>query len=269
MSQPLLNRLLITGAAGQLGRMAREKMRPYAKILRISDVADLEPAGDGEEVVTCDLGDKDAISSLMEGCDGILHLGGVSVEDTFQKILNSNIVGVYNLYEAARTHGQPRIIFASSNHAIGYHKQDSRLDAESLTKPDGLYGVSKCYGENMASLYHDKFGQETLIVRIGSCFPEPKDHRMLATWISHEDFISLIVCAFRVPRLGCPVVYGASDNDASWWDNSAARYLGWRPKDNSEVFRERLDREQERPGPDDPRSLYQGGVFTSYPIYEE
>ncbi|MDD9908111.1 MAG: NAD(P)-dependent oxidoreductase [Ahrensia sp.] len=266
---PLLNRLLITGAAGQLGRMARQKARPLARHIRLSDVADLAPADDHEEIVSCDLGDKEAVSALVEGCDGILHLGGISVEDHFSKILNSNIVGVFNLYEAARHHGMPRIIFASSNHAIGFHKQDVQLDASAMMRPDGLYGVSKCYGENMASLYHDKFGQETLIVRIGSCTPEPRDHRMLATWLSEDDFISLITCAFRAPRLGCPVVYGASNNDACWWDNGAAKYLGWCPKDNSEEFRTKLDREQQRPDPNDARSLYQGGVFTEDPIYPD
>jgi len=263
----MLNRLLITGAAGQLGRMAREKLAGHAKIIRLSDVAEMEPAGEGEEVVVCDLADKDAVASLVEDCDGIVHLGGVSVEDTFPKLLNSNIIGVFNLYEAARNHGQPRIVFASSNHAIGFHKQNEHLDASALMRPDGLYGVSKCYGENIASMYHDKFGQETLIVRIGSCCPEPVDHRMLATWLSPDDFVSLILCALGVPRLGCPVVYGVSDNDASWWDNSAAAYLGWRPKDNSERFREKLDNEHEKPAPDDPQSLYQGGKFTAFPIY--
>ncbi len=91
---------------------------------------------------------------------------------------------------------------------------------------------------------------------------------MLATWLSHDDFIHLIECIFRAPRLGCPVIYGASDNDVSWWDNSEIAYLGWRPRDNSEKFREAVDAAKERPGKDDLVAVYQGGVFVGDPIYE-
>ena len=161
----------------------------------------------------------------------------------------------------------PRIVFASSNHTIGYYRQDEHLDAGATLRPDGLYGVSKCFGEAIATLYHDKFGQETARVRIGSCFPEPRDHRMLSTWLSPDDFVSLIGCIFRVPRLGCPVIWGVSDNASRWWDNAAARFLGWRPKDNSEAFREKLDAAMPRPERDAPDAVFQGGKFTAEPIH--
>lgn len=264
----MLKRLLITGANGGLGRMARQRLGHIAETIRLSDIVAPAPAGEREEVVVCDLGDMDAVMRLVEGCDGILHLGGISVEDTFDKILNANLVGVYNLYEAARKTGKPRIFFASSNHAIGFHRQDEHLDASASLQPDGLYGVSKCYGEAMASLYHNKFGIETAIVRIGSCFPEPIDHRMLATWLSFDDFVSLAECIFRAPRLGCPIIYGVSDNDLCWWDNSAARYLGWRPKDNSSRFRDKIERTVPKPAADAVQSVYQGGKFVADPIFE-
>lgn len=264
-----MKRLLITGAAGGLGRMMREKLAPLADTLRLSDIAEMAPAGPGEEVVPCDLSDGDAVMDLVKGCDGIVHFGGVSVEDRWDRIRAGNIDGVYNLYEAARAHGRPRIVFASSNHAVGFHPQDRHLHAHDPVMPDGLYGVSKCFGEAMASMYHSKFGQETCLVRIGSCFPEPKDHRMLATWFAPDDFVSLIETAFRVPRLGCPIVWGASDNDEAWWDNSAARYLGWRPKDSSARFREGIYAEQTAPDPEDPVARWQGGKFTADPIHRD
>ncbi|MGU3576576.1 NAD-dependent epimerase/dehydratase family protein [Brucellaceae bacterium C25G] len=264
-----MKRLLITGAAGELGRVARARLAGYADILRLTDVADLGEAKPHEELVICDLGDEEAVLRLVEGCDAILHLGGVSLEAPFGKILNANIVGMYNLYEAARAHGHPRIFYASSNHTIGFYRQDEYIDAQAPMRPDGIYGVSKCFGEAIATLYHDKFGQETAIVRIGSCFAEPKNHRMLSTWLSYDDFVSLVECVFRTPMLGCPVIWGVSDNDAAWWDNSKAGFLGWRPKDNAERFRNELEKTVERPAPDSPLAIYQGGPFTQNPIHKE
>lgn len=264
-----MKRLLITGAAGDLGSAMRQRLTHVAKILRLSDVADLGMAGPNEELMHCNLEDKDAVEALVEGCDGILHFGGRSIEDKWSVIKSANLDGVFNLYEAVRKNGKPRIIFASSNHAIGFHKQNERLNAASQTRPDSLYGVSKVFGEAMASMYHDKYGIETACVRIGSCVPEPKNHRMLSTWLSYDDFVHLIERVFAAPAIGCPVIYGASDNDRSWWDNDSVRHLGWRPKDNAEDFREKLDALQELPAADAPEVVYQGGVFTAEEIHEE
>ena len=265
----MLHRLLITGAAGGLGKMARRRLGTMAEMLRLTDIAAMEPAGPGEEVIVSDLADRPAVEDLVAGCDGIIHLGGVSVEDEFSPILRANIQGVFNLFEAARGNGRPRIFLASSNHVVGFHRQDEHLDGTASLMPDSLYGVSKCFAEHIASLYHMKFGQETAIVRIGSCFPEPRDHRMLATWLSEDDFVSLVDCVFRAPRLGCPVIYGASNNDRSWWDNSHVAWLGWRPKDNSEIFREKVDTNAPVPAADSVEAIFQGGKFAAEPIHEE
>ncbi|WP_439121898.1 NAD-dependent epimerase/dehydratase family protein [Marivita sp.] len=265
----MLKKLLITGATGNLGVVCREGLKPLAETIRLSDRSGLTDAAEHEEIVHCDLGDKHAVEALVEGCDGIVHLGGQSVEATWETVRNANIDGVFNLYEAARKSSvTPRIIFASSNHAIGFHKQTERLDANSLTRPDGLYGVSKVFGEAMASMYYDKFGIETACVRIGSCFPEPRNHRMLATWMSHDDFFALIKRVFTVPRLGCPIIYGASANSESWWDNREVAYLGWEPKDNGEKFREKIDAEMDPPPADDVTAVYQGGAFCGDGIHE-
>lgn len=264
-----MKRLLITGAAGGLGTVARQRLTHMADILRVSDIAGLGDTRPGEETMICDLGDGDAVNELVKGCDGIVHFGGISVEDTFSKISNANIHGIFNLYEAARRNGNPRIFFASSNHAIGFYRQDQRLDAGSTFRPDGLYGVSKCFGEAMALMYHDKYGIETARVRIGSCFERPRDRRMLATWLSRDDLVSLIECVFVVPRLGCPVIYGVSANDRCWWDNSAVSYIGWVPKDNAAVYRDEVEAASEPHAADDPATLYQGGRFAADPIIEE
>ena len=204
----MMNRLLITGAGGGLGRMLRGRLTHLAKVIRLSDIAALGPAAAHEEIMTCALEDEAGMAELVAGCDGVIHLGGVSVERSFDLIEKANLRGVYNLYEAARAAGCPRILFASSNHTIGYYPPGRPPDAVRPVRPDGLYGVSKVFGEALASLYHSKFGQETALVRIGTCAERPKDWRQLSTWLSHDDFVSLIEAVFRAPRLGCPGVLG-------------------------------------------------------------
>ncbi len=262
-----MKRLLITGAAGALGRAMRTRLTSLAETLRLSDISDLGTAAPHEELVQCDLGDADAVYKLVEGCDGILHLGGISVEDKFSKILNANLLGLYNLYEAARAHGHPRILFASSNHTVGFYRQDQHIDVNAPTRPDGLYGVSKCFGESLARMYFEKFGQETALVRIGSCMEKPTNHRMLSSWMSYNDFKLLNERVFTAPMLGCPIIWGISNNDSRWWDNSHASYLGWKPQDNAEVYRAEIDAALGKPDPTAPLHVYQGGNFVKDPIF--
>ncbi|SDM03912.1 uronate dehydrogenase [Modicisalibacter muralis] len=259
----MLNRLLVTGAAGGVGKAIRPHLSRLAHEVRLSDVADLGDAGEHEEIVSCDLANAQAVNALVADCDGIVHLGGVSVERPWNSILQSNIVGVYNLYEAARNLGKPRIVFASSNHTIGYYPRTTRIDTEVPRRPDSLYGVSKCFGEDLASLYYDKFAIETLSVRIGSCFPKPADTRMMATWLSVDDFVSLLERAFAAPKLAYTVIYGASDNAEKWWDNGKSSFLGWTPKDSSEPWRAEVEAQDDSIDPNDPAVVHQGGKFVA------
>jgi len=261
-----MQRLLITGAAGGIGRVMRSKLAGLADVIRLSDREGIEDLGAQEEFIQADLADRAAVERAVAGVDAIVHLGGVSTEAAFEPILQANIVGLYHLYEAARAHGQPRILFASSNHTIGFYRQDERIDADAPVRPDSLYGVSKCFGEALARLYFHKFAQETAIVRIGSCFAKPTNHRMLATWLSYDDFARLATRVFSVPRLGCPTIYGASANGQSWWDNTQAAYLGWQPQDSAEAWRAEVEAHAPRPAADDPLVVYQGGTFTAQPL---
>lgn len=262
-TQNPFNRLLLTGAAGGLGKVLRKTLRPYAKTLRLSDIAELEPPIDSsEEVQICDLSDKQAVHQLVEGVDAILHFGGVSVERPFEEILGANIAGVFHIYEAARRHGVKRVIFASSNHVIGFYKQDQVIDAHAPRRPDGYYGLSKSYGEDMASFYFDRYGIETVSIRIGSSFSEPQNRRMMSTWLSYDDLTQLLERALYTPDVGHTVVYGMSDNKTVWWDNRLASHLGYSPKDSSEVFRDKVEA-QPMPAADDPARIYQGGAFVA------
>lgn len=264
----VMKRLLITGAAGKLGGVCRDRLGHLADVLRVSDKVDLGAARPNEERVQCNLDDKAAVEALVQDCDGIVHMGGKSLEGTWEEVNAGNIQGIFHLYEAARKANCKRIVFASSNHAIGFYPQTQKIDATVPTRPDGLYGVSKVFGEAMASMYHDKFGIETASIRIGSCFPEPFNHRMLATWLSYDDFIRLIERIFDIPRLGCPIIYGASDNSMTWWDNGQTSYLGWHPQDTADIYKEKLDREQGRPAQDADDQIYQGGFFATDKIHE-
>lgn len=264
-----VHRLLLTGGAGGLGKVLRERLRPYADILRVSDIAALEPApGAPEEAISCDLADKRAVDALVAGCDAIVHLGGVSVERPFEEVLEANIKGVFHLYEGARRHGVRRVVFASSNHVIGFYRQDERIDANARRRPDGYYGLSKSFGEDLASFYFDRYGIETVSIRIGSSFPAPRDRRMMSTWLSYGDLTRLIEKSLFTPKVGHTVVYGASANRDQWWDNHAAAHLGFVPQDSSEPFRAQVEA-QPAPAANDPVAVYQGGAFTAQGPFED
>jgi uronate dehydrogenase len=252
--------LLLTGAGGNLGKVLRGRLKPYADLLRLSDIADLGPAQPGEQIVIGDLADPVAVDRMVHGVQAIVHMGGVSVERPFDEILPANIQGVYNLYEAARRHGVRRVVFASSNHVIGFYPQGQVIDADVPVRPDGYYGISKAFGENLSRFYFDRYGIETVCLRIGSSFPEAKDRRMLITWLGYDDLTHLIVRSLFTPGVGHTIVYGASANRESWWDNSRAAHLGFEPRESSEQFRARVEA-QPPLDPNDPAARYQGGAF--------
>jgi uronate dehydrogenase len=254
-------RLLLTGAAGHLGREMRPRLKAICETLRLSDQAEMAAAGPGEEVSVAALEDQAAMLALLAGVDAVVHLGGVSTEQPFAPILAGNIVGVYNLYEAARKNQVRRIVFASSNHVTGFYRQDEVISPADPVRPDGLYGLSKAFGENISRFYFDRYRIETVCLRIGSAFAEPRDRRMLATWMSFDDTERLIHAALTAPVVGHTVVYGMSDNVTTWWYNGSARHIGYRPRDSSEVFRAEVEARQTTLDHGDPAVIFQGGVF--------
>ena len=252
---------MLTGAAGGLGKALRERLKANCAVLRLSDRECLATSGDDEEFVQADLADANAVSRMVLGVDAIVHLGGVSVEGPFGPILQANILGVYNLYEAARVQGVKRIVFASSNHVTGFYMQDQTITADDSPRPDGMYGLSKAFGEDLSRLYFDRYGIETACIRIGSSFPEPKDRRMMATWLSFDDLHRLITACLSTPVLGHSIVFGMSDNAVTWWDNSRARHIGYQPRDSSDIFRDAVFAKTTAPDLTDPAAVFQGGGF--------
>ena len=261
MTTPLHHTLLMTGAAGALGQAMRSRLKSNCEVLRLSDIGEMAPAQAGEEVVQADLADAQAVSSMVEGCQAIVHFGGVSTEQPWGPILQANIIGLYNLYEAARIHGVKRVIFASSNHVMGCYRQSEVVDAMSPPRPDGLYGVSKAFGEDISRMYFERCGIETACVRIGSCTPEPRDRRMLASWLSFDDLHRLITACLSTQVLGHSIIYGISDNSVSWYDNRLARHIGYRPRDSADVFRDAVLARTPEPDLKDPTVQCQGGAY--------
>jgi uronate dehydrogenase len=255
------HRLLLTGAGGNLGRQLRGAMASWADIVRLSDIVSTGDAAPHEETSVVDLADREAVMQMVEGVDAIVHLGAISTDAPFDDLLEANIRGTYNLYEAAREHRVKRVVFASSNHAIGFHLVTEVLDADTPQRPDSLYGVTKCFGESLSRYYYDRFNIETVCLRIGSSFDAPKNPRMLVTYLSYRDFIELVRCSLFTNRVGHVVVYGASDNPVKWWDNTKAGFLGFHPRDSSVQFAEQFPVTTPNVDFDDPAQRFQGGAF--------
>lgn len=263
-------RLLLTGAGGGLGTMLRERIKPWAGIVRLSDVKEIAPAGPGEEVVRCDLGDRAAVLALLEDVDAVLHFGGISVEDEFEAIMHANILGLHHLYEAVHKRGVKRVIYASSSHVVGYYPTTELIDAAAPLRPDGMYGVSKCFGEALSRYYFDRFGIETVCLRIGSSFEEPRNPRMMVTYLAYDDLVELVRCALFAPRVGHTIAFGTSDNAVRWWDNRQAAHLGYVPRRSSSEFAARFPASGQWADPADVTALHQGGPFLLQgPMYKD
>ena len=255
-----MKRILITGAAGGIVTALRPLLRPDYR-LRLSDRQVVRDPVAGEEVMPADLGDLTALRRVVAGVDGIVHFGGYSREADWETIHAANIIGAYNVFEAARLEGVKRIVFASSNHAVGFYPKAKTMPVGVTVRPDSRYGLSKAFGEGLGSLYADKYGLEVLSIRIGHVLPKPTDKRRLAIWISPRDLAQLVRIGLDHPGIRNEIVFGMSDNKRAWWDNSNAFRLGYRPLDRSEDYAaEAIAGDRDTTG-DDRADLNQGGEF--------
>jgi uronate dehydrogenase len=255
--------ILITGAAGDVGTRLRKLLKGVYPDIRVSDIRKPTDLGADEEFMPADLADYGQVEKITAGIDGIVHLGGYSVEGPWETIHKSNIVGCYNLFEAAYRAGVKRVVFASSNHAVGFYPREQKIGVDVTVRPDSRYGVSKAFGEALAALYADKHGLRVTCIRIGNVNDKPIDKRRLSIWIKPEDLVQLIRIGLEHPDIHFEIFYGASDNKAAWWDNSKAQRFGYRPQGRSEDFRAEAMAEQTKLPPEPISDRFQGGPFCS------
>ena len=262
---PDYRRILITGAAGSLGSHLRTGLAPLAGTLRLADVKPLGPAAPNEELVRCDLSDKDAAMAATRDCDAIVHFAGHPREQTFEEIVTDTLPASYHMFEGARLHGARRVVYASSIHAVGFCPVETVPDTRAMHRPDTFYGLTKTFTEDLASLYWDKFGLESVMLRICTCREEPVDRRMLWSWLSFADCVRLVEAALLAPRVGFSIIYGTSDNAAAAVSNAHAGHIGFAPRDSADGHAPAILARTERPDPAATATRVVGGGFAATP----
>jgi uronate dehydrogenase len=220
-------------------------------------------AGPNEEIVVCDLSDRGAAFAAVEGCDAVVHFAGHPREQSFEEILADTLPAAYHVYEASRRFGVKRVVYASSIHAVGFHAVEDIPGVAATHRPDTFYGLTKTFVEDLASLYWDKFGLESVCLRICSCFEEPRDRRMLWSWLSFDDMVRLTAAALTAPRVGFSVIYGTSDNAARAVSNAGAAHIGFRPLDSADAYAAAVLARTGRPDPAAVATRVVGGGFAA------
>ncbi len=258
-----MKRIVLTGAAGRLGSYLREPLSKMADSFVSSDLADdIGRLYEKETYRRADLANYDEIHALLDGADMVVHFGAIGDEAPFETILGPNIVGAYNIWEAAFRNGVRRVVYASSIHAVGMHPKNDFIGTDAPHRPDTYYGLAKCFAEDLASLYWDKRGVEAVCMRILSC-AQVTNARAVGSWLSYDDLIHLVQCAITTPVTGFSIVYGVSNNDRAPVDNAKASFLGYRPKDNAEQFAEEIFAAEPPMDPADPGHMCHGGPFAA------
>lgn len=259
----MLRKLVLTGAGGRLGSYLREPLSAMAEEFVSSDILDdIGTLYPGERYQKADLARYEEVHALLQGAEMVVHFGAIGDEAPFETILGPNIIGAYNVWEAAFQHGARRVVYASSIHAVGMHPRQERIGIGARHRPDTFYGLAKCFAEDLGSLYWDRRGLESVHLRILSC-AQVTTPRALGTWLSYNDLIQLVTRAIDTPTVGFSVVYGVSDNDRAPVDNHGAGYLGYRPNDNAEQFASKILNDAEVPDPRDPAQMCHGGPFAT------
>ncbi len=263
-----MKKIVLTGAAGRLGSYLREPLSKMCDELLSTDIADdignLYP---GERYVQADLAEMDQIAPLMDGAEMVVHFGAIVDEAPFEVLWGPNFVGSYNVWEAGYQAGVRRIVYASSIHAVGMYPRQHHVGIDDPHRPDGFYGLAKCFTEDLGRMYWEKRGLESVHLRILSC-SSVNNPRSLGTWLSYDDLIQLVTRSLDTPTTGFTIVYGVSNNDRSPVNNASAAYLGYRPKDNAEDFAADILANAPPGDPTDPAQMTHGGPFAAVDIGE-
>jgi uronate dehydrogenase len=255
-----MKKIALSGAGGQLGSVVRTALIARGVPLRSAGgTKPLAALVENEDVMHGDLRDPAIVDRLLNGVDVLIHFAGTSVERPLPEIIDNNLRALVEVYEGARRQGVQRVVFASSNHAIGMYPVTEHLELDCALRPDGFYGLSKVWGEALARMYWDKHGIESICVRIGSCLERPTEPRHLSTWFGHRDLMHFLDRCIEAESVGFMTVWGVSANTRSWWDDRGADHLGYVPTQNAEEYAAQV-----LAGPNPLDALgqrYQGGGF--------
>lgn len=256
-----MKKVLITGAAGDVGSRLRKLMKGKYPSIVWSDKRTPTDLAPDETFIAADLADMAQVEKIVAGVDGVVHLGGFSVEGPWETILQSNIVGCYNMFEACYRAGVKRVVFATSNHAVGFYPREQKIGVNVTVRPDSRYGISKAFGEAVGAFYADKHALRVTCLRIGNVADAPADKRRMSIWLHPADLVQLIGIGLEHPDIHFEVFYGMSDNEAAWWDNSNARRYGYKPMNKAEDFRAQAMEAQAKLPADPIGDRFQGGPF--------
>src|SRR5918997_874070 len=262
MSLSRTSHVALSGASGQIGQVLRPRLLERGYRLRSAGgTKPLTPLAANEEVMHGDLRDPAVVDRLLDGVQVLIHMAGTSVERPLPEIIENNLRGLFEVYEGARRKGVRRVVFASSNHAFGMHSVKDKLSLAAPFRPDGFYGLSKAWGEAMARMYWDKHAIEGISLRIGSALEKPTEFRHLSTWLGHDDLTQLIIRCIEAPDIGYMAVWGVSNNTRSYWDQTGAERLGYKPVQNAEDYADEILGQK---NPLDPiAQKFQGGGFVT------
>ncbi|MGH8791529.1 MAG: NAD-dependent epimerase/dehydratase family protein [Stackebrandtia sp.] len=266
-------RILVTGAAGKVGTMLRPRLARPDRVLRLLDVREPPPLDDAgaEETVVGSVDDLHAMTAACRDVAAVVHLGGLSGESSLDEVLRVNVAGTHRVLEATRRAGVGRVVYASSNHAVGFHARAEAgpdgLAGDAEPRPDTMYGWSKVAAEAACRLYCDRYGMDVVCLRIGSWSPRPREVRALATWLSPDDGARLVEASLSAPSPGFRTVWGVSRNTRRWWSLAAGEEIGFRPQDDAEAFAaELIARDGEPDWDKDPNLTRVGGLWCDTPL---
>jgi uronate dehydrogenase len=255
-------RVLVTGAAGSIGRVVTAGLGAQGYDVVALDrlpLADRPPAG---RAVVGDVLDTETLDRAVAGVDAVVHLASRPDEASLPEVLESHVHTMAAVLDAMVRHGVPRLVYASSNHAVGLTPREEPVDARTRPRPDSFYGVGKVAAEALGSLYADRHGVDVVACRIGSFLPRPTTRRHLSTWLSHHDAVRMVVAGLTAPRPGFAVLYGISANTRGWWDLRPGRALGYEPRDDAESYADEILATEET-GDDLFEASYVGGPFAA------
>lgn len=257
-------RVLVAGAAGALGQVVIPGLADRGHEVIGLDLVP-EPEGFDGPWHTIDCADPDAVAAVFaqDRPAAVVHLAGNPGESSLPDALRSHVITTAALLDAMVEHGSTRIVYASSNHAVGRVPRTATVDDSTLPRPDTFYGVAKVAAEALLRLYADRHGLDAIACRIGSFGAQPGSVRQLATWLSHDDAVRMVEAALTAPAPGFAVLYGISANTRAWWDLEPGRRLGYQPLDDAEDHAAQVAPSSG----DDVEAAHVGGPFTSADLH--